>query len=159
MTSAASDIAGSRPSDDVDRNLALLSYGLLFFAVFCFGIPALIAVAIAYACRREADPAVRSHFRFQIFVFWVSFALTVIAAVAGVAALLTLLGAAIGGAVGGRWDGLDSALFSQTHIGIMVVLVAISGFAALLAAIWLMITSAYGFIRLASRQSFRQTAR
>ena len=37
--------------DEVDRNLAFVTYGLLFFSVFFAGVPALIAVAIAYARR------------------------------------------------------------------------------------------------------------
>ena len=43
----ASNYAAERNSADVDRNLALLGYGLLFFAIFFAGVPALIAVAIA----------------------------------------------------------------------------------------------------------------
>ena len=43
--SAASDLAGNRPSDDADRNLALLAYGLLFVAIFFAGLPALIEFA------------------------------------------------------------------------------------------------------------------
>lgn len=156
--SAASDLAGSRPSDDVDRNLALLAYGLLFFAIFFAGAPALVAVAIAYARRRNAEPPVRSHFRYQIFIFWVGFAFTLLAALSGLAALLILLGEVIRGAVEGRWDSLDTVLFSQVHIGVLMSCVAAAGLLAILAGVWLLITSAYGFILLASRQSIRQTA-
>jgi len=158
--SAASDIAGAHADhDDVDRNLALLAYALLFFAVFFAGAPALVAAGIAYARRAHAEPPVRSHFRFQVFVFWVAFGLTLIAALCGLGALLVLLGQLLRGAVEGRWDSLDTVLFSQPHIGLLIVLVALSAFAALLATVWLVITSAYGFILLATRQSIRQTAR
>jgi uncharacterized membrane protein len=155
--SAASDLAGARQSEDFDRNLALVAYGLMFFAIFFAGAPALVAVAIAYARRHHADPAMRSHFRFQIFVFWVGFALTLIAALCGVGALLVLLGTVIRSAVEGRWDGLDTALFSQTHVGVMMLLAAGAGLFAILTGVWLIITSAYGFIRLASHRSISQT--
>jgi uncharacterized membrane protein len=156
---AATDFAGSGPSDDVDRNLALLAYGLLFFAVFFAGAPALVAVAIAYARRGHSDPSMRSHFGLQIFIFWVGLALTLLAALCGLAALFALLGAMIRGAVEGRWDSLDSVLFSQAHIGMVMVFVAAAGLLAVLAGVWLIVTSAYGFILLASRRSIRQTAR
>jgi uncharacterized membrane protein len=156
--SAASDLAGSSASDDVDRNLALLAYGLLFFAIFFAGAPALIAVAIAYARRRNSEPHVRSHFRYQIFIFWVGFALTLLAALSGLAALVVLLGEVIRGAVEGRWDSLDTVLFSQVHIGVLMAFVAAAGLLAIMTGVWLIATSAYGFILLASRQSIRQTA-
>ena len=41
--------------DDLDRNLAFVAYGLLFFACFLAGAPALGAVAIAYARRHDAS--------------------------------------------------------------------------------------------------------
>jgi uncharacterized membrane protein len=156
--SAASDIAGSRPSDDVDRNLALLAYGLLFFAVFFAGLPALIAVAIAYARRGHSTPPARVHFGRQIFIFWVGFAFTLLAALSGLAALLALLGEVIRGGVEGRWDSLDTILFSQAHIGLVMALVAVAGLLAVLTGVWLMAASAYGFILFASRQPIRQTA-
>ncbi len=157
--SAASDVAGSRTSpDEVDRNLALLAYGLLFFAIFFAGAPALIAVAIAYARRRGSVPPVRGHFRRQIFIFWVGFALTLLAALSGLAALLALLGEVIRGGVEGRWDSLDTVLFSQMHIGVVMAFAGTAFLLAVLTGIWLLTTSVYGFILLASRQSIRQTA-
>jgi uncharacterized membrane protein len=154
--SAASDLAGG-PSDDVDRNLALVAYGLLFFAIFFAGAPALVAVAIAYARRLHGDPAVRSHFSFQIFVFWVGFALTAVAALCGLGALLILVGTVIRSAVEGNWDSLDTALFSQSHVGVMMLLAAAAALMAVLTGVWLMATSAYGFILLATRHAIRQT--
>ena len=155
--SAASDFAHAHHSEEVDRNLALVAYGLLFFAVFFAGAPALIAVAIAYARRHHSDPPMRSHFGFQIFVFWVGFALTVIAALCGLGAVLILLGEVIRSAVEGRWDSLDTALFSQSHVGVMMLLAAGAALFAVLAGTWLIATSAYGFILLVTRHSIRQT--
>ncbi|HXQ09526.1 MAG TPA: hypothetical protein VN805_00855 [Caulobacteraceae bacterium] len=156
--SAASDFAGAHHSGDVDRNLALVAYGLLFFAVFFAGAPALVAVAIAYARRQHGDPAVRSHFSFQIFVFWVGVVLTTIAALCGLGAILILLGEVIRGAVEGRWDSLDTALFTQSHVGLMMLLAAAAALFAVLTGVWLIVTSAYGFVLLATRHAMRQTS-
>ena len=154
----ASDTVTFRREDEVDRNLALLGYGLLFFAVFFAGVPALVAVAIAYARRRNTECAVKSHFRFQIFIFWVGFAMTLLAALSGLAALVVLAGEIIRGVTDGRWDSWDTIVFSQVHVAAVMALSGAAGVLAVLTGIWLMITSAYGFIRLASRQSIRHTA-
>jgi uncharacterized membrane protein len=60
--------------------------------------------------------------------------------------------------VEGRWDSLDTVLFSQVHIGVLMAFVAAAGLLAIMTGVWLIATSAYGFILLASRQSIRQTA-
>ncbi|MDR3510894.1 MAG: hypothetical protein P4L73_04625 [Caulobacteraceae bacterium] len=147
-----------RREDEVDRNLALLGYGLLFFAVFFAGVPALVAVAIAYARKRNTECATRSHFRFQTFIFWVGFALTLLAALSALAALVILAGQIIRGMVDGRWDSLDTVVFSQVHVAAVMALFGVAGVLAVLTGAWLMVTSAYGFILLASRRSIRQTA-
>jgi uncharacterized membrane protein len=153
-----SDITVDRREDEVDRNLALLNYALLFFAIFFAGVPALIAVGIAYARKRSTECAVKSHFRFQVFTFWVGFALTALAAFAGLAALILLAGEIIRGMLDGRWDSLDTVVLSQVHVAAVMVLFGVAGVLAVLTGVWLMVTSAYGFILLASRQSIRQTA-
>jgi uncharacterized membrane protein len=157
--SAASNLADTAASDEADRNLALAAYGLLFIAIFFAGLPALIAVAIAYGRRRNSASPVRSHFRHQIFIFWVALAFSLLAALSGLGALIVLLGEVIRGAVEGRWDSLDTILFSQAHIGLAMALVAGAGVLTVLTGVWLMATSAYGFILLASRRSISQTAR
>lgn len=157
MTTASSSVT-FRQEEDVDRNLALLGYGLLFFAVFFAGVPALIAVAIAYARLRNTQCVVKSHFKFQTFVFWVGFALTLLAALSAVAALVVLVGEIVRGAVDGKWDSLDTVMFDQVHVGVVMVMFGVAGVLAALAGAWLMVTSAYGFILLASRRSIRQTA-
>jgi uncharacterized membrane protein len=155
---AASGAAVPQRSEEVDRNLALLAYGLMFFAIFFAGAPALVAVAIAYARRRDADPALRSHFSFLISIFWGGFALTLLAGLSGLAAVLFVIGGVIRGAVVGQWDSLDAVAFSQMHIGVVVLFVAAALVLGVLTAVWLILTSAYGFIRLASRRSISQTA-
>jgi uncharacterized membrane protein len=154
----ASEIVTPRREDEVDRNLALLGYGLLFFAIFFAGVPALVAVAIAYARKRNPECAERSHFRFQVFIFWVGFALTLLAALSGLMALIILTGEIIHGVVDGQWDSWDTIVFSQVHVAAVVAVAGVAGTLAVLAGVWLMVTSAYGFILLASRQSIRQTA-
>lgn len=75
------------------RNLALVTYGLLFASIFFTGIPALIAVIIAYSQRDEAPQvAIRSHHDFQIKIFWVAFALTMAAGACGLGALISGVG-------------------------------------------------------------------
>jgi uncharacterized membrane protein len=156
---AASDLAGTRPSDDADRNLALLAYGLLFVAIFFAGLPALIAVAIAYSRRTASARPARVHFRRQIFIFWVGFALTLLAALFGLAAVLVVLGELFFGFVDGGFGGLNTEIFGHAHIGLMMTCVVASGVLVVLTGIWFMANSAYGFIMLASRQSISQTAR
>jgi uncharacterized membrane protein len=157
--SAASDLAGTRPSDDADRNLALLAYGLLFLAIFFAGLPALIAVAIAYSRRAASARPVRVHFRRQIFIFWVGFALTLLAALSGLAAVVVLLGEVFFGLADGAFGGLNTEVFGHAHFGLMMTCIAAAGLLVVLTGVWFMATSAYGFIMLASRQSIGQTAR
>ena len=146
MSSSVSEFAPTSRSEEVDRNLALLAYGLLFVGVFCAGLSALVAVAIAYSRRKAATPLVASHHRFQIFIFWVGFVPALLAGVSAMAAVLTLLiglladpsNPPVGGILG--------------FAGAGIALAAIAGG-------WLMVTSLFGFIRLASQQTIGQTAR
>jgi uncharacterized membrane protein len=156
--SAASDLAGTRPSDDADRNLALLAYGLLFVAIFFAGLPALVAVAIAYSRRSVSAPPVRGHFRRQVLIFWVGFALTLLAAFSGLAAVVIFLAEVFLGFVDGSWSGLNTTIFNHAHIGVMMTCVVAAGLLVVATGLWFMATSAYGFIMLASRQSISQTA-
>jgi len=153
------DVASSTPTDDVDRNLALLAYGLLFFAVFFAGLPALIAVAIAYAKRREAAPFIAGHHRFQIFIFWVGFALTLLAALSAFAGIAWMMAQVVATAVHSRWNGWDNVALPQMRIDFMTMaMFGAAGILGVLTGLWLFVTSAYGFSRLASQRSIRQTA-
>ena len=155
---AVTDVASSTPPDDVDRNLALLAYGLLFFAVFFAGLPALIAVAIAYAKRREVAPFIAGHHRFQIFIFWVGFALTLLAALSAFAGIAWML-AQVVAAVHSRWNGWPSAALPPLRVDTATVtMFAAAGVLGVMTGLWLFVTSAYGFSRLASQRSIRQTA-
>lgn len=156
---AVTDVARSAPADDVDRNLALLAYGLLFFAVFFAGLPALIAVAIAYAKRREVQPFIAGHHRFQIFIFWVGFALTLLAALSAFAGIAWMMGQVVVSAVHSRWNGWDSVVLPPIRVDAMTMaMFGAAGVLGIITGLWLFVTSAYGFSRLASQRSIRQTA-
>src|ERR1700761_3083235 len=116
---AVTDVARSTPTDDVDRNLALLAYGLLFFAVFFAGLPALIAVAIACAKRREVQSFIAGHHRFQIFIFWVGFAMTLLAALSAFAGMAWMMGQVVLAAVHSRWNGWDSVVLPPIRVDAM----------------------------------------
>jgi uncharacterized membrane protein len=53
-----------------DNSLAVVVY-LLYCAGYFTGISALIGVIIAYVKVDDADPMLRSHYRFQIRTFWI----------------------------------------------------------------------------------------
>jgi uncharacterized membrane protein len=145
--------------DDADRNLALLAYGLLFFAIFFAGAPALIAVAIAYTRKAKVPRLIRSHHRFQIFIFWTGLALTLLAALSGLAAVVTALVTIVGAAMHSGWNA-QAFIVHPMHLGkVMAVFTTAAVLLGIVTGLWLMASSAYGFIRLASHRSIRQTAR
>jgi uncharacterized membrane protein len=152
-----SDLAKSTPSDDVDRNLALLAYGLLFLGAF-FPVPAWIAAVIAYSRRKNVPPLICSHHRFQLFIFWVATvaglltALSILAAIGGIFAKIVLV------VVHSRWHRLDIATLPPITIDAATV-VFVSSFLVLyiLTGLWLLTTSAYGFVRLASQRDIHHT--
>jgi uncharacterized membrane protein len=159
MTAASQTTPATR-SEDTDRNIALLAYGLLFAAIFLAGAPALIAVAIAYGRRRSVDCLVSSHHRFQIFIFWIGFAMTLLAALFGLAAALVILVDVFGAVIHAGWENWRVVQAADLHIGrTFFMLVAAAMVMGTLTAVWLLAASAYGFVRLASRHAIRQTER
>ena len=157
--SIASDYVTSREPQDVDRNLALLAYGLLFFAIFFAGVPALIAVAIAYARRRDANCSVRSHHRFQIYIFWVGFALTALAAISGLGAMFAIVVQVISGAMHTSFNGQEVVSFQKIQFNGAVAAFSTAAVSlGVVTGLWLLVTSSYGFIRLATNHSISQTA-
>ena len=156
MTDTASNGRRYASSSD-DRNLAFVSYGLLFAAPFVFGLTALIAVVIAYVRKPEAVPMVRSHFRFQIQAFWVSFALSIIAAVA----LMTGFGFFVADMVGMMtndmqgWDAWRTASYDAGDLrfhSVTLMGVAIFLFCYISAGLWAMLSSVYGMVRLGGQK-------
>jgi uncharacterized membrane protein len=147
-------------SQDVDRNLALLAYALLFFAIFFAGVPALIALVIAYTRSRDAGCTVRSHHRFQIYIFWVGFALTTLAALCGLGAVVSILIQVISSAMRTTLNGLEVVSYRPIQFNGAVAAFSVATVAlGVLTGLWLLVTSSYGFILLATHRSIRQTAR
>ncbi len=144
------------PESDIDRNLALVVYALLFSSIFFAGIPALIAVVIAYAQRDQATPRIASHYNFQIRIFWVALILSVIAAVCGTFGLIAAIGDIFEYAVRGDWSAwdvvelqFDEIRFEPAMIGLMIAAVAFT----VIATIWLLCAPAFGFIRLLGQRA------
>jgi len=157
--SIASNYTAGRETADVDRNLALLAYGLLFFAIFFAGVPALVAVAIAYSRSRDAGCTVRSHHKFQIYIFWVGFALTALAALSGLGAVVSIIIQAISSAMRTQLNGLEVVSYRPVQFNGAVAAFSVATVTlGALTGLWLLITSSYGFIQLATHRSIRQTA-
>ena len=138
-----------------DHIVALGGYALLFASVFMLGVPALASVALAYAHHNDAHLVARTHFRFQIRIFWTAVLLLALGIGAGVIAG----GVAIGKLVGFIHDHLPgiSDMMAQAHVGALsgaatasLVVGAIGLFA--LAALWTLFASIFGFLRLLSNR-------
>jgi len=144
-------LAGKGP--EAARNLALINYGLLFASIFFAGVPALIAVIIAYSQRDEAPPSVRSHHDFQIKIFWVAFALTMAAGACGLGALISGVGELLEFTRVNGWDGFSTINIDLSRLAIdgrIVALLVAAVVLSLLAGVWLIAAPAIGFIRLVS---------
>ena len=140
---------------ETSRNLALLNYALLFAAFFFAGVPALVAVVIAYAQRDSAPEPDRSHFTFQIRAFWGAFILALVAGVAGLAAVIHILVSLYDLASTLGWDGFDGMEVVIGQVAIAATLLALVVGAVLLtflSGLWLIAASILGAIRLASDQ-------
>jgi uncharacterized membrane protein len=142
-----------RGAGDSARNLALVNYGLLFAAIFFAGVPALIAVIIAYAQRDAAPPAIRSHHDFQIRIFWAAFVMTMAASACALVAVVSGLGALfeftrVNGLHG--FDHIEIDLSRLSLDGRVVGCTVAAVLLGVLTMIWLVAAPAFGFIRLAS---------
>ena len=143
-----------------DKLIGLVGYGLLIAGLFSFGVPSMVAFALALAHRRDAHPIIRSHYRHQTRIFAVG-AVSVLGA--GVAALIgsgTWLAALLGWIMThlGQSDGVAtaaSALNPAWFGGIM--LAAALGLLAF-GAIWTLVQSVFGFLRLAADRPIGHTA-
>lgn len=138
---------------DSDRVLGLIGYGLLFSAIFFAGVPALVAVIMAYTQRRSAGPLVRDHYRFQIQIFWIGALLALIAGICGLWAVIDLFANAEGRQMHDVVDASDLE-FSGRIIGLFV------GCAVALAlmTLWSLAAPLVGFIRLVSAPRPTRTA-
>jgi uncharacterized membrane protein len=143
------------------RNLALITYGLLFASIFFAGLPALIAVIIAYSQRDEAPSQIRSHHDFQIRIFWVGFALTLLAAVSVLGAAIGLVGELVEASRTDGWDSLSDLRVEVSRLSLSGAVVLMGGLAVIfsfLTCLWLAAAPAVGFIRLASERGMGHSA-
>jgi uncharacterized membrane protein len=159
------DFLGARPAarpDETPQNLAMLGYSLLFLAIFFAGLPALIAVFIAYSQRDSAPRHLRSHFSFQIRIFWIAFALTIAAAACATAGVVAGLGEIIDVAAVTGFDGFGALRLELSDVTIpagVIALLATAVVLGFLSSFWLLLASAIGFIKLASEPVIGHSAR
>lgn len=153
MSDTVSSGHASPPSSD-DRNLAFLVYALLFIAPFVFGFTGLVGVVISYVRRPDADALVRSHYNFQIRVFWISVVLAILGAVAFIFGLGVVINDLIQAVThnGQGWDAWSVASVEESDfefnaasvIGFILWMVITA-----VASLWLMAASIFGVARLA----------
>ena len=147
--------AGPPPPGD-GRALALLNYGLLFFSIFFAGVPAVIAVALAYSQKSKAPLEMRPHYRFQIGLFWGAFFIALLAGILGLSGLVLALGELLVAGGQSAVSGFHFWKFSF-HGSDMILMIGGALLTALDAAL-LMACSAFGFVRLASNRALGKSA-
>jgi uncharacterized membrane protein len=78
---------------DPDRGMltAFIGYGLLLISVCTGGLSGFIAMILAYDRKGQSGPVPRTHFAFQLRIFWVCFALSLTAGALWIGALFNLL--------------------------------------------------------------------
>ncbi len=136
---------------DSERNLGLIVYGLLFAALFFAGVPALVAVVIAYTQLSSASDPMRRHYRFQIQIFWIGFLLALIAGISGLWAILDVAGQVWSSSKVTADDaGVDFDMSQLDMTGRVLGLAGLSVLALVLMTLWSLCAPAVGFIRLAT---------
>ena len=157
----AHEAVGGRASESV-RNLAFINYGLLFASVFFAGVPALIAAIIAYSQQDEAPQTIRSHYKFQIRVFWVAFCLALAAGVSFLGVMIRVASEVLQFTQVPGWDVHDNVKLDLSNVtldGTLIALLASSALFSALGGIWLVLAPALGFVRLASERGMGHSAR
>ena len=153
-------MVGGRVSESA-RNLAYINYGLLFASVFFAGVPALIAAIIAYSQADEAPPAIRSHHRFQIKIFWIAFALALAAGISFLGVVINVTGELFQFSRIAGWAHGDNVNIDLSRVTVdrtlIALLISTAVFSAL-GGIWLVLAPAAGFIRLASERGMGHSA-
>jgi uncharacterized membrane protein len=143
-----------------DHVVALVGYALLFISPFLLGVPALAAVALAYAHRRDSHVLVSTHYHFQIRIFWTGALLLALAVVSFIGAsadaihiLLGFIGSRVPNAAGmlgsgsAAWTGPLAAWLGVAAIVFLVLAVG-----------WTLIASVIGFFRLLGNKPIGHTA-
>jgi len=138
-----------------DHVVALAGYVLLFISVFMFGVPALATMALAYAHKDDSHLLVRSHYRFQLRIFWTAVLFVLLAIGSAVTAgglavtkLIEFARANLPG-VGAAMDQAHVGSWSGQIAGLLLIAAVTLGVLALL---WTLIASLFGFLRLVSNR-------
>ena len=155
------EAGGGRVSESA-RNLAFINYGLLFASVFFAGVPALIAAIIAYSQQDEAPPTIRSHYKFQIRVFWIAFGLALAAGLSFLGVVIRVTSEVFQFTQLPGWDVHDNVKLDLSNVtldGTLMALLASSALFATLGGVWLILAPALGSVRLASGQGMGHSAR
>jgi uncharacterized membrane protein len=141
-----------------DRGVALTAYGLLFISPFMLGAPALAGMGMAYAHRDDAHSLMRSHYRFQIRIFWT----TLLCLVLGVALAFGAGGLALGSLYHFLRESFPSLGLPPGGLRLIGDLheeegwLLIAGIAFLVGGIgYLLIASIYGFVKLLANRPIR----
>lgn len=152
MSDTVSSGAAARTQSD-DRTLAFVVYAMHFVSPFVFGLTSLIGVVIAYVRKADAEPLVRSHYRFQIRSFWIGFGLAMVAAIGlmtGVGLLFwKLLAAVLADMPTDGWSAVSQELDVSFPVAAFVSLI-VAGCAWLATAAWMILSSVIGAVRLSS---------
>ena len=104
-----------------------------------------------------ADSLVRGHHAFQIWIFWVGFLMALLAGAAGLTALTMVFSRTIQMSSMNAWHGWEQVKLSDVIGPLTLSFFATSLMLGLCAGLWLVFTSIYGFIKLASHKPMRQT--
>ena len=137
-----------------DHLVAMAGYVLLFVSVFMVGVPALAALALAYVHKSDTHLLVRSHFRFQLRIFWT--AILFLALALGSVALATGLGVGwlfhLAAATPGLAGSMGHGQTGVVSAGVASLLLIAGVLLTALAILWTLGASLFGFVRLISNQ-------
>jgi uncharacterized membrane protein len=141
-----------------DKGVALTAYGLLFVSPFMLGAPALVGMGLAFAHRDDPHSLTRSHYRFQVRIFWT----TVVCLVLGIALMIGAGSFAIGAGYHFLRETFPSLGLPIGGVGLAGDLAGYGGWlfwagAAFLVGglIYILISSLYGFTKLLAGRPIR----
>jgi uncharacterized membrane protein len=158
MTDVVSRGPGAEASSE-DRIIAGLNYALLFATPFFAGLTAVIAIVLAYVRRPLSDPLTRTHYAFQMRIFWIGlivFVLSVVVAIVGLFMAFGVIGPENARGVGDFFTISDGGASASSHVGHFnvagVILLTICAAALFFDLLWVMLASVFGLARLLSSE-------
>ena len=137
-----------------DHLVAIAGYLLLFVSVFMVGVPALAALALAYVHKNDAHLLVRSHFRFQLRIFWTAILFLAL----GLGSVVVATGLGLGwlfhlvAATPGLAASMPHGQTGLVSAGVASLLVVAGVLLTALAMLWTLGASLFGFVRLVTNQ-------